>query len=450
MRMASVGRGDRRFWARPRPRMAAAALLAGLAVAAGPAPGAALAAAPKGAFRGEAYGTSATGVVGPIAVQLGRTAYLPCPCQGTDGRLRTNGVDGLSVGAGGAVLRADAVTSTVLARRTATAAEVTNTSTITGLNALGGLITATTLKAVASTSATEARTISGATGSQFVNLVIAGRAISASPAPNTRIEVPAIGTVVLNRRFVSGSGQPLQTITVEALTIEVKVGNRFGLPIGARIVLAHAVSGFSRTDIAAFVGGQAYAATANARVGASLRNRIGRQALVTIGCEGTGGVTRTNNVGAIAAGNVLRIGAGQTTAFGGREGTGTIARTTATVNGTILLADARGPLVRFDAITVVAEDRWNGSVHARSTAGTRFVGLRVLGVDLPVAVAPNTRIDLPLLGYVVLNEQRVPPAAVNGLMQLNGLRVVVTRANAFGLPVGSEIVVAHADATARR
>jgi hypothetical protein len=406
------------------------------------------AAAPKGAFRGEAYGATATAVAGPLAAQLGKIANLPCPCKGTNGQLRTNSVDAVAVGTLGAVLRADAVTSTVLARKTATAAEVTNTATITGLNALGGLTTATSLKAVANTTATATATTSNADGSRFVDLVIAGQAIAANPAPNTKIEVPALGTVTLNKRVVAGGGRPLQTITVEALSIEVKAANSFGLPVGAKIVLAHAASGFSRTDVAAFVGGQAYAALANAKVGSVIQNRIGRQALVTLGCEGTGGVTRSNNVAAIAAGNVLRTGAGATTAFGGRDGTGTIARTTARVENATLLSGGLGALISFDAITVVAEDKWNGSVHARSFAGTRFAGLRVLGINLPVDVAPNTRIDLPLLGHVVVNEQIAPPAAAHGMTRINGLHLVVTKTNPLGLPVGSDIVVAHADANA--
>ena len=44
------------------------------------------------------------------------------------------------------------------------------------------------------------------------------------------------------------------------------------------------------------VGGQAYAAAANARVGSVIQNKIGKAALVSIGCDGTGGVTKTNNI----------------------------------------------------------------------------------------------------------------------------------------------------------
>jgi hypothetical protein len=69
-------------------------------------------------------------------------------------------------------------------------------------------------------------------------------------------------------------------------------------------------------------------------------------------------------------------------------------------------------------------------------------------VPVPFDVAPNTRIDLPLLGRVVVNEQIVPTQG--GKTQVNGLHIVITRANTLGLAVGSEIVIAHADTKAQR
>ncbi len=435
----------RRSWSR---LFASGLVAAGLAAtAAGLAPGKAAAAAPQGAFRGEAYGTFATGVAGPVATTLGKSAYLPCPCQGTFGQTKLNNVTALAAGTLGNVLKADAVTSTVFARKTGTAAEVTNTSTIAGLNLLGGLITATTVKSVASTTATATATSSNATGTTFVNLTINGREIAADVAPNSRVELPGIGTVVLNKRVVVGNGQPVQTIVVEALTVEVKTANSFGLPVGAKIVVAHAISGFSRTTVQTFVGGQAYAASANAAIGSVLRNQIGKAALVTIGCEGTGGKTLTNNVASLAVGTTLRTGTGVTTAFGGPNGGGsTIARTTARVESASLL----NGLISFAAITAVAEDRFSGGLHTRSASGTQILGLRVLGLPVAATVAPNTRIDLPLLGFVIVNERIIPAASANGVTQVNGLRIVVNTANSLGLPVGSEIIVAHADANARR
>ena len=64
-------------------------------------------------------------------------------------------------------------------------------------------------------------------------------------------------------------------------------------------------------------------------------------------------------------------------------------------------------------------------------------------------MSPNTQIDLPF-GYVVINEQKIPAAAKKGVMSVNGLRMVITAANVLGLPVGSQITLAHAEATAQR
>ena len=106
-----------------------------------------------------------------------------------------------------------------------------------------------------------------------------------------------------------------------------------------------------------------------------------------------------------------------TTAFGGLDGSGTIARTTATIeNAGLLKVPLVGALVRFTAITVVAEDKFNGSVHTRSTAGTQFVGLKVAGINLPINVAPNFRVNIPLFGYVIINEQKIPAANKKGIM----------------------------------
>jgi hypothetical protein len=433
-------------------RKPAAVLLAGLVMGAVTVSQGAAAATLPGSFRGEAFGTNATAVVGPIAASLGRTAYLPCPCQGTNGAIQQNNVTSLSAGLGGTVLTAGAVTSTVFARKTATnTVEVSNTSTIADINLLNGLITATTIKAVANTNANATQIASNATGSQFVNLVINGNPISANPAPGTTIALPGVGSVVLKKVIISGNNTKARNITVDMLTIEVGLANGFGLPVGAKIVVAHATSGFARNVLPAFVGGQAYAAAANAAVGSVIQNKIGKAALVTIGCDGTGGVTKTNNVEAVSVSPVLSIGTGVTTAFGGLDGSGTIARTTATIeNAGLLTVPLVGALVRFTAITVVAEDRFNGSVHTRSTAGTQFAGLKIAGINLPVNVAPNFRVDIPLFGYVIVNEQKIPAAGKKGTMIVNGLKVVIDRLNTLGLPIGTQIVVAHAEATAQR
>ena len=65
-------------------------------------------------------------------------------------------------------------------------------------------------------------------------------------------------------------------------------------------------------------------------------------------------------------------------------------------------------------------------------------------------VGPNFRIDLPGVGYVIINEQKLPVPGSTAKTQVNGLHVFVTKNNTLGIPVGTEIIVTHADSTAVR
>ena len=399
----------------------------------------------KGSFRGQAYATFANAQAGPVATQLGRSAFQPCPCQGTGGRTLSNTVDSVQTADEGRTLTANGTLSTVFTEKTSTSARVRNTSTVTGLSAFDGAITADVVKAVANTSANATTINSTPAGSQFVNLKIAGRSISADVAPNTRVNLPGVGYVLLKSVNKGGDGQKLSKITVEMLTVVVTQTNAFDLPVGSRIVVAHAVSGFSRTEPAVIVGGQAYAATALTTTDA-FQNRVGKAAFVVMGCEGTNGKTKTNNVNTLDVGGVLSSGTGVTTAFGGPTTSGTVAKTTATVQNVELL----GTLIVADTVKAVAQDTFRNGQRFSSTQGTQFLGLEVAGVAVPVDVAPNTRIDLPGIGFVIVNEQILPAAGSTARTQVNGLRVKVNKNNTLGIPVGTQIIVAHADSTAVR
>lgn len=413
------------------------ALVGGLAVGVPSAAAAEL----KGSFRGDALGTAANAKGGDVAVSLGRSAFLPCPCKGTFGNTISNRVDSVAAGDDGKVAKIDAVLSTIRTAKTASTATNTSTSTISGVNLLNGLITATTVKGISTTDATATKLGGTASGSTFVNLKVAGRTIAADVAPGTVINLAGIGTLTLKKVTNSGDRRTVSKTVVEMVVIDVKVANSLKLAVGSRITVAHAFSGYSRTQPTLFVGGQAYATSANSKIGSQLENDIGRGALVTIGCEGTDGKTRTNNLEDLAVGNVLSLGTGVTTAIGGKTSTGAMAKTTATVESVWLL----NCLILATAVKAVAAETVKNGVRTRSTDGTEFVGLKVLGVARSLNVPAITRITLPGLGYVIVNEQVVPSSG--GRTSVNGLRIVITTLNQQQrLPVGSEIVIAHADA----
>ncbi len=410
----------------------------------------------KGSFRGHAWATFANAEAGPVATTLGRSAFQPCPCKGTNGKTLSNTITSVATTDEGRTLKADGTRSTVMAKKETSSAVVKNTSKVTGLRAFdvdgaGGdepLITADAIKAVANTSANASTIKSSAEGSTFVNLKIAGESIPANVAANREVDLPGVGHVILKSVRKSGDGERLGKITVEMLTVVVTEGtNTFGLPVGSRIVVAHAVSEYSRTDVKAELGGHAYAAQALTTTDL-IKNRVGRAALVVVGCEGTGGKVRTNNVNSLDVDQTLSSGTGTTSAYGKQLATGGVARTTATVENLSLL----NGLITADAVKAVAQDRFSDGQRTSSTEGSGFVNLKVGGILVPLDAAPNTRLSLPGIGYVIVNEQQVPSSPTStARVKVNGLRVVVTKDNALlGLPVGTQIIVAHAEATAVR
>jgi hypothetical protein len=394
-----------------------------------------------GAFHGNAYATFANVKAGPIAATLWRSASLACTCEGTDGKTKTNEVDGLSAGDNGNSLIANKTMTTVFTSKTATTADVQNTSSIGGFNALAGLITADGIKAVASISATKNTITPSSDGSSFTNLVIAGQAVPANVPVNTTIPLPGIGSVTLNAVTNSGKFKNGGSVLVEMMRINVGIKNNLGLAVGSKIVVAHASAGYERKQPVDVYDGSAYAAYASDAIGSQLANKIGKPAAIALGCEGSKGKTKTNSVASIPINGAFSAGGGETTAFGGKEGGADVARTTSTLSSIKLL----GGLIAVDGLQAVAQSSVQNGVVTPSTDGSGFAGLTVLGLPVPVTVPANTALPLPGIGTLTVNEQIVKK---NGDVTVNGLHLVVLTANLFGLPVGSELVLAHAHASA--
>jgi hypothetical protein len=397
-----------------------------------------------GSFKGDAFGVMANAKAGPIFNRVGRVAWIRLGCDGTNGRTRSNEVESLSIGTAGRTFRANVVLSTTFADKTDTGlARVRNTSTVSGLNLFGGMITASSIKAVANISASAENISANSNGSTFQNLRIAGKAINAGVAANSQFALPGIGSVVLKSvRTGTPNSTGARRLTVEMLRVIVSKTNSFGLPIGANITVAHAAVGFTRAELDRLVGGQAYIAKANAAAG-DLNNGIGKAALVKIGCEGTSGNTLTNEINALSIGTTLNLGVGKTTAFAGVTRAGIVTKTTASVNNVRVL----NRLIQANAVTAVAQDTFANGRRTSSTAGTRVQGLRISGILMGDFTARNVRLRVPGIGYVIVNEVIIPDATTRKPTVVNGLHLFVTLSNKLGLPVGTELVIAHADST---
>jgi hypothetical protein len=329
------------------------------------------------------------------------------------------------------------VTDTVTSTHTPTDADVHANSTIQSANILASVITAdaVTADAFSHGTATAAKSHGGAT---FVNLVVLGVPISATPAPNTTITLPGLGFVVLNEQKGPINNVNHTHIYVNAIDVNVTLSNTLGLPVGTHIIIAHADSNFTRTTVLAVVSAKAYGLFGVAKVGPAFV-KSGPWALATIGC--TGGhvavsVTSVTLAGVGSTGTITDKAFGQITSLGPN------ANSSSNVQSVTLLGGA----ITADAVTTTAQAAFKNSKGSASTT-TTLLNAQVLGITLSANPAPNTKIKLAGLGYVIVNEQKTTITSTSAKATVNAFDIVVTMSNSFGLPIGTHIIVAHSDAS---
>lgn len=93
-----------------------------------------------------------------------------------------------------------------------------SSATLGAVSLLGGLISTDGVVAVASSSRDATGARSDAEGSSLSNLVVNGVAV-ADPAPNTRMNLPGVGYVILNEQRRSGDGWSSSGITVNMIHV---------------------------------------------------------------------------------------------------------------------------------------------------------------------------------------------------------------------------------------
>ncbi len=393
-----------------------------------------------GSFGGNAYGTFANATAGDIATKLGRSAYLPCPCKGTDNQVISNRVDTVNAGK---PFKADAIETTVQAGKSSTQPTARNreTAKVTGVRALDGAISADAVLAEGTVWANPTTLKASAKGSLFLHLRILGQPIASNVAPNTRINLPGFGFVRLFEVKRSGDGVTTRGIKVTMLHIVIKRANSLHIPVGAEIKVSHTETRYSRTEPVAEVFGGAWASSATSSI-AGVENRVGRAAAMYMGCHGTGGKVKSNNVNITNVPGIVHLATARTTVYGLVTATTGTARTTAKVEGLNLLAG----FLRADAVKAVARSSFNAPTNtgSNSTAGSYFLNLRIGGIAVGDSVAPNTTVPIPGVGYVILYETSSTNDSSGVSQQVNMIHLVVNTANSLGLPVGTNLLVAAA------
>jgi hypothetical protein len=168
----------------------------------------------------------------------------------------------------------------------------------------------------------------------------------------------------------------------------------------------------------------------------------GRSAASVLGCTTAVGVQHTNTSPGVTAPELLT---GTIDTSAASESTSSPAGVASTSSTTIQSARLLGNLVVASAVTsasTTSRDNATGTLST-SAAGTQFVGLTVAGVPITGTPAPNTKLTLPGVGYVVLNQQTSHVGTSRANLTVIGLHVVVTLSTPVA-PVGTNIIVGYA------
>lgn len=161
------------------------------------------------------------------------------------------------------------------------------------------------------------------------------------------------------------------------------------------------------------------------RVGKTVKS--GRSALVVLGCTSAIGVTHTNTAASVHLPKALSTGTIDTTAASKTTKTGVAATSSAATQHVSLL----GGVVRATAIKSVSTTSHDTSTgkFKTSAAGSRFVKLVINGHAIAGTPPANTKITLPGIGYVVLNQQKSHIGSTSAGMSVTAIHLLVTTAS---------------------
>lgn len=162
-------------------------------------------------------------------------------------------------------------------------------------------------------------------------------------------------------------------------------------------------------------------------------------AQISYGCGTPAGLSRTATSGGVTVPpSVL------STATINTSGRTSASPTESVTSATVENVNVLDGLIAANAVTSMSTSSNDAGGYDTSAAGPQFASIKVLGLPILIGPAPNTRINLPGVGYVVLNQQQSSVTANSAALRVTAIRAVVTQANLLGYDVGTTVVVAQA------
>lgn len=102
------------------------------------------------------------------------------------------------------------------------------------------------------------------------------------------------------------------------------------------------------------------------------------------------------------------------------------------------------PLVEVDGLHAIARSNARIGSATSDTSSSFFGTIKIAGLNLPLHIAPDTRISLLGLGTITLNEQiQYNRGAVNSYAEVNMVDITLGLNNILGQPAGTHILIGH-------
>jgi hypothetical protein len=295
------------------------------------------------------------------------------------------------------------------------------------------------LHAIARSSARIGSASSDTSASFFGAIKIAGIPLPLHIAPNTRLSLLGLGTIVLNEQTRFNVGPVNSYAEVNMVDITLGLHNVLHQPTGTHILIGHSISADNIVGVLAAMRAHAYGLETELGIGRLATLQLGPIPNTEIGC--TGGTTVAHAVDLHLAG-LVNAGIADTHTTGTLDAGSssvTVSSSEKIVNLSLLDGLIRVGLLQEDARAVYTGAGGKGSGDFEALQVT--IGKHRL---LPHIYAPDFRVNLPGLGYVILNE--IIPSEASFGYAINALDIYITTSNRWHIAVGLRVIVGHVDA----
>ncbi len=343
------------------------------------------------AYQSSGYGTLVSSSIANL--QSGATAYSAISCTTQSNKTTSNQIASVNLGSVGKTGAVYSQSRSILDSKGRTSQGI---GQVAGVNLLGGLVTADSVKSKTSATYTPSKTSYGSNSTTFVGIKVAGKGFPGGVGPNSRVALNLGGkpfaSVVLNQQSKT-TVNGLTSASTIAIHITVSAKNSLNLPIGTDVRIGVSTAAIKATP-AGFAGASGYSLRAN------LASAVKVGPLVAVGPACTGG-TATASLASASIPGLLSVGVTKTTAT-----TVTTPKPSGSVTNTVAGLNVLAGLVSAQTITTSASaSRTSFTAPASVSGGAKFVGLKVSGnPTITDSVAPNTSVTVANLGKVTLNK----------------------------------------------